>query len=112
LKDETAIENLARYIIRASFSQERMKDLEEPSKVVYRAKDGTGEKVFDALEWLAAMYSHIPDRAEQMVRYYGYFSPAFRGISRGKRKETKNDVVPASWNPIKVQKNTGKNGPS
>lgn len=34
----------------------------EPSKVVYRAKDGSGEKVFDALEWLAAMCSHIPDR--------------------------------------------------
>jgi hypothetical protein len=37
----------------------------------------TGEKVFDApvsstgqaLEWPAAMCSHIPDRGEQMVRY-------------------------------------------
>jgi len=37
--------------------------------VVYRAKDGTDETVFDALEWLAIMYSHIPDRGEQMVRY-------------------------------------------
>ena len=54
------MENLARYIIRASFSQERMQYLAEPSKVVYRAKDGTEEKVFDALEWLAAMCSHIP----------------------------------------------------
>ena len=31
------------------------KYLAEPSKVVYRAKDGTEEKVFDALEWLAAV---------------------------------------------------------
>ena len=45
------------------------KYLAEPSKVVYRAKDGTEEKVFDALKWLAAMCSHIPDRGEQMVRY-------------------------------------------
>ena len=60
-QDETAMENLARYIIRASFSQERMQYLPEPSKVVYRAKDGTKEKVFDALEWLAAMCSHILD---------------------------------------------------
>ena len=44
------MENLARYIIRASFSQERMQYLAEPSKVIYRAKDGTDEKVFDALE--------------------------------------------------------------
>jgi len=70
-RDETAMENLARYIIRASFSQEWiwMQYLAEPSKVVYRAKDGPDEKVFDALEWLAAMCSHIPDRGEQMVRY-------------------------------------------
>ena len=26
------------------------------------------EKVFDALEWLAAMGSHVPNKAEQMVR--------------------------------------------
>jgi hypothetical protein len=77
-QDETAMENLARYIIRAFFSQERMQYLAEPSKVVYRAKDGTEGKVFDApvsstgqaLEWLAAMGSHIPDRGEQRVRYY------------------------------------------
>jgi len=30
--------------------------------------------VFDALEWLAAMTSHIPNEGEQMVRYYGYYS--------------------------------------
>ena len=55
------MENLARYIILASFSQERTQYLPEPSKVGYRAKDGTEEKVFDAVEWLAAMCSHIPD---------------------------------------------------
>ncbi len=68
-QDETAMENLAWYIIRASSSQERMLYLAEPSRVVYLAKDGTDEKVFDALESLAAMCSHIPDRGEQMVRY-------------------------------------------
>ena len=58
-RNETAMENLARYIIRASFSQERMQYLPKPAKVVYRAKDGTEERVFDApvsstgqaLEW-------------------------------------------------------------
>ena len=56
--------------------------------MVYRAKDGSEEKVFDALEWLAAMCSHIPDRGEQMVRYYGYYS----NVSRGKRKETDGGI--------------------
>jgi hypothetical protein len=44
------MENLARYIIRASFSQEGMIYITEDSKVVYRSKDGKEEKVFDALE--------------------------------------------------------------
>ena len=45
-------ENLARYIIRASFSQERMTYIPEEPKVIYQSKDGKEEKVFDALEWL------------------------------------------------------------
>jgi hypothetical protein len=53
--DEEAMENIARYIIRASFSQERMTYLPDESQVLYRSKDGKNEKTFDALEWLAAM---------------------------------------------------------
>ncbi len=45
------MENLARYIIRASFSQERMTYVPEKSKVIYQSKDGKEEKIFDALEW-------------------------------------------------------------
>jgi hypothetical protein len=36
--------------------------------------------MFDALEWLTAMCSHVPNKGEQMVRYYGYYS----NVSRGK----------------------------
>ncbi len=66
--EEGAAENLARYIIRASFSQERMTYLPEESKVIYESKDGKEEKVFDALDWLAAITSHVPNKGEQMVR--------------------------------------------
>ncbi len=59
--DDTAMENLARYIIRASL-----------------------------------MYSHIPNRGEQMVRYYGYYS----NVSRGKRqKEGIDDAIPCILEP-------------
>jgi hypothetical protein len=93
--DETAMENLARYIIRASFSQERMQYLDQEAKVVYASKTcsgprsgaGKSNKVFDALEWLATMCSHIPNKGEQMVRYYGYYS----NVSRGKRQESAED---------------------
>jgi hypothetical protein len=66
--EKGGMENLARYIIRASFSKERMTYLPEESKVIYESKDGKEEKVFDAFEWLAAMGSHVPGKREQMVR--------------------------------------------
>ena len=87
--DEKAMENLARYIVWASFSQERMAYIREESKVVYQSKDGKSEKVFDALELLAAMCSHVPNKGEQMVRYYGYYS----NVARGKRKMREEDEL-------------------
>jgi hypothetical protein len=38
------------------------------------------------MEWLAAMCTHIPNRGEQIVRYYGYYS----SVSRGKRQRAVN----------------------
>ncbi len=120
------MENLARYIIRASFSQERMQYLAEPSKVVYRSKDGTEEKVFDApvsstgqaLEWLVpplAGCSHIPDKGEpRRWREYGIMVttvPRFAGSPGGSEKKPKTTGSPASWKLIKVRRNTGKTGP-
>jgi len=90
-REEDAMENLARYIIRASFSQERMTYIREESKVIYKSKDGRQQKAFDALEWLAGMSSHIPDRGEQMVRYYGYYSNVCRGRQQ---KEDQDGLIP------------------
>ena len=60
--DETVMESLARYIIRASFSQERMQYLDQEGKVVYTSKNGRTSKSFPVLEWLANLSSHIPNR--------------------------------------------------
>jgi hypothetical protein len=103
---ETAMENLARYIIRASFSQERMQYLDQEGKVIYTAKDGRASKAFPALEWMAAMCAHIPNRGEQMVRYYGYYS----NVARGKRKEAGTvDVIPCILEPVENNQALGKN---
>ena len=108
-RDEDAMENLARYIIRASFSQERMTYLRDDSKVIYQSKacprakgrDGQQEKTFDALEWLAAMCCHVPNKEEQMVRYYGHYS----NVSRGKRKKENRDaLIPSILEPDKDSK--------
>ena len=77
------MENLARYIIRASGGEgacsgspqgsERvpgMKSLDQEGKVVYTSKacpgprsgDGRTSMSFPALEWLANLCSHIPNR--------------------------------------------------
>lgn len=41
-----------------------------------------------ALDWLARLVTHIPNKGEQLVRYYGYYS----NKSRGMRKKTETDV--------------------
>ncbi len=93
---EKSMENLARYIIRASFSQDRMTYHRDIGQVEYKSKDGAQTKVFDALEWLAAMCSHVPNKGEQMARYYGYYSNA----ARGKRKNAgTDDNIPCILEP-------------
>jgi len=49
-KDDAAMENLARYIIRASFSQERMTYMDQEGKIVYKAKDQKINKRFPTME--------------------------------------------------------------
>lgn len=106
LGGEGAMENLARYIIRTSFSKERMTYVKEESKVLYRSKDGKKENMFDALEWLAAMCSHVPNKGEQMVRYYGYYS----NVSRGKRrKQDQDEWIPCILEPVESSKDYRKN---
>jgi hypothetical protein len=46
---------ISRYIIRVSFSQERMTYIPEESNVIYQSKGGEKEMVFDVLEWLETM---------------------------------------------------------
>jgi hypothetical protein len=57
--------------------------LPEESKVIYESKDGKEEKVFDALGWLAAKGSHVPDKGEKMLRYYGYYGKQEEKLERG-----------------------------
>ena len=71
----------------------------ETGQVSYRSKDGTKTEVLDALEWIAAMCSHVPNRGEQMVRYYGYYS----NVARGKRKkQCADDHIPCMYLQVDV----------
>ena len=87
-----------------------------------RYKDGKKENMFDALEWLAAMPACAcrtqtgapmsppkagkPNKGEQMVRYYGYYS----NVCRGQRKKTNEDgLVPSILQPDEPSKGHRKN---
>src|SRR5450759_4818320 len=53
-------------------------------------------RVASPLEWLVSLCSHIPNRGEQMVRYYGHYS----NVSRGKRqKEGSDETIPCILEP-------------
>ncbi len=57
--DQSGLERLAQYIIRAPISQERMvyipafQAADGLARVIYQAKDGNSSKTFLALDWLA-----------------------------------------------------------
>ena len=73
-----------------------MSYVQEEGIVVYQSKDGKERKAFDALEWLAAMCSHVLGKGEQMVRYYGYYSNVCRGK---RRKENQDALIPCIMEP-------------
>ena len=62
------------------------------AKVVYTANDRKSRKVFNALDWLAQLVTHIPSRYEQTVRYYGFYSNKSRGM---RKKADTDESIPA-----------------
>ncbi len=57
--------------------------------MLYRSKMNpvlkTNFAVFPVLDWIAEITTHLPNKSEQLVRYYGAYSNA----SRGRRKKEK-----------------------
>ena len=102
--DTFGLERLAQYILRCPFSLARVVRLTEDGSVIYRAeKDhcrrfpgpASGDlrggphrnfQVFSALDFLAELTQHIPEKGEHLVRYYGWYSHRQRGI-RVKRRQ-------------------------
>jgi hypothetical protein len=58
---------------------------------IYESKDAKTSKTFDALDWLAQLVTHIPNKGEHMVRYYGFYSNKSRGL---RKKAGTDDQVP------------------
>jgi hypothetical protein len=62
-------------MIRPVLSLERLTFLEPEGKVGYRYSESEQE-VMDYLEFIARATSHIPDKGQVMVRYYGLYANA------------------------------------
>ena len=88
------------------FSIRKALVIPEDSKVICQSKDGKEYRVFDALEWLAAMCSHVPNKGEQMVRYYEYYSNV---TQRKLKKEDQDGLIPCILEPDGSSKEYRKN---
>jgi len=74
---------VGKYIIRPLLSLERLSFLEPEGKVSYRyGQDGAERETMDYLEFVARVVSHIPDKGQVLVRYYGLYANAHRGKVR------------------------------
>jgi hypothetical protein len=85
--DDTAFTvRLARYCARNPLALGRMVYDEEERAVTYHSDKSTGptagRETTDALEFLARVTSHIPNKGQVLQRYYGWYSSRQRGSRR------------------------------
>ena len=73
-------------MIRPLLALERLTFLEPEGKVGFRwGRDGAEQETMDYLEFIARVTSHIPDKGQVMVRYYGLYANAQMGPKDVKR---------------------------
>jgi hypothetical protein len=76
-------ERVGKYMIRPLLSLKRLFFSVQEGEVSYQYGDEEGkEEQMDYLEFIARVTSHIPDKGQVMVRYYGLYSNAHRGKMR------------------------------
>ncbi|MGB6866179.1 MAG: transposase, partial [Candidatus Aminicenantaceae bacterium] len=74
---------VGKYMIRPLLSLERLSLDEQEGKVCYRYGEGAEElERMDYLEFIARVTSHIPDKGQVTVRYFGLYANAHRGKVR------------------------------
>jgi Putative transposase len=79
-KTKIEAERVGKYMIRPLLALERLSFLEPDGKVGYRhGENGAKQETMDYPEFIARVTSHIPDKGQVMVRYYGLYANAHRG---------------------------------
>jgi hypothetical protein len=79
-KTKKEAERVGKYMIRPLLSLERLSLDEREAQVDYRYGKLAGEvEAMDYLEFIARVVSHIPDKGQVTVRYFGLYANAHRG---------------------------------
>jgi len=79
------LEKVGKYMIRPILSLKRLSLDKALGQVVYQyGKHSSETESMDYLEFIARVTSHIPDKGQVMVRYYGLYANAHRGKMRKK----------------------------
>jgi hypothetical protein len=93
-KTRSAAERVGKYMIRPLLSLKRLLFDEKAGRVRYQySKDGSREESMDYLEFIARVTSHIPDKGQVMIRYYGLYSNAHRGKLRKARAQPSHPPI-------------------
>ncbi len=106
-KTKKEAERVGKYMIRALLSLERLSLDEWEGKVSYRyGKEAQEIERLDYLEFIARVTSHIPDKGQVTVRYYGLYANAHRGkirkaslmpVSLGMMEEELRHIPSKGW---------------
>jgi hypothetical protein len=82
-KTKPEAEGMGKYMIRPLLSLERLSFLAPEGKAGYRyGEKGAEQETMDYLEFVARVVSHIPDKGQVTIRYYGLYANAHRGKVR------------------------------
>ena len=79
-KTKTEAERVGKYMIRPLLSLERLSFSEKEGQVCYRyGKEAKETERMDYLEFIARVTSHIPNKGQVTVRYFGLYANTHRG---------------------------------
>ena len=93
-KTKREAEPVGKYMIRPLLSLERLSLDERTGQVCYRyGKQAKETERMDYLEFIARTTSHIPDKGQVTVRYYGLYANAHRGC----RRQSKGSQKRQQW---------------
>jgi len=122
--DRDGAERLAQYMARSPFSLARLVRIGPDGQVIYRAEKDDPQRfpalhsaelfpgikrnfqVFQPLDFLAAIFQHIPDKGEHPIRYYGYYSNKARGMraKQARAADAPDDQPPTPAKPAPLDR--------